>query len=448
MNKFSKIITSALLAAVSLTQTCAFASELSEWAVSDYQMANEAGLISYSVVANNMSAGITREQFCELAVNLYRSLTNEQLLEPSVPAFSDTDNMSVSQAYLYGIVSGTSETENTFDPKNQVTRQEMAKMLVNTLNAAEISFAMASNNDYSALSGFSDASSTSDWAVGAVSTMLNYNFINGVTDDRLEPLGQATREQAIASVNRAYNAFKSEDVVLSLPEITSISDGDELEKSDITVEWSPVDGVSEYTVILKDGNGSFITSIQASGSRSVVIPASKLSANSDYVVIVGANMGSGVEIYSLPVDFKIKGLVNVKISGNMSRVPNVDDEKAKSVLAEAEKYLGIMYKYGGTSPSTGFDCSGFTKYVFDKNGVSLNRTSRDQYAGNGVSVSKSDLQPGDLIFFGTGGTVSHVGIYAGNGEMIHSPSTGKAIQYTSINSDYYTKRYIGAKRVL
>ncbi len=446
MSKKSKIAISALLAAVSLTQTCAFASELSDWAVSDYQMANEAGLVSYSVVANNMSAGITREQFCELAVNLYRSLTEETLLEPQVSVFEDTDNMAVSQAYLYGIVSGTSAT--TFEPKKQVTRQEMAKMLVSTLNAAEVSFAMAPNDDYSVISQFEDAADTSSWAVGSISTMLNYDFMNGVTEDRLDPLGYATREQAIASVNRSYNQFKQADVSLALPQITSIANGDERDLEDLAVSWTPVDGVHSYTVILKDGEGAFITSKTVNDATSVVIPQSELSTDSDYVVIVGGVLSNGVEVYSLPVDFSIKSAEPVVSATVGSRVENANSEMAKAVIAEAEKYLGVMYRYGGTSPETGFDCSGFCQYVFDKVGISLSRVSRDQYANDGVKVSKSELQPGDLVFFGSGGSVSHVGIYMGNGEMIHSPSTGKPVQYTSINSDYYTSRYIGAKRVL
>ncbi len=446
MSRKSKITISALLAAVSLTQTCAFASELSDWAVSDYQMANEAGLVSYSVVANNMSAGITREQFCELAVNLYRSLTDETLLEPQVSIFEDTDNMAVSQAYLYGIVSGTSAT--TFEPKKQVTRQEMAKMLVSTLNAAEVSFAMAPNDDYSVISQFDDAGDTSSWAVGSVTTMLNYDFMNGVTEDKLDPLGYATREQAIASVNRSYSQFKQEDVSLALPQITSIANGDERDLEDLAVSWTPVDGVHSYTVILKDGNGSFITSKTVNDATSVVIPQSELSTDSDYVVIVGGVMSNGVEVYSLPIDFSIKSADPV-VADTGSKVQNANSEKAKAVLAEAEKYLGVMYRYGGTSPQTGFDCSGFCQYVFSNSvGISLHRVSRDQYAKDGVSVSKSELQPGDLVFFGSGGSVSHVGIYVGDGEMIHSPSTGKPVQFTSINSDYYTSRYIGAKRVL
>lgn len=116
------------------------------------------------------------------------------------------------------------------------------------------------------------------------------------------------------------------------------------------------------------------------------------------------------------------------------------------VTDTASKYLGIPYKYGGTTTS-GFDCSGFTSKVFSDLGIQLNRTSGSQYQ-QGNAVAKSDLQVGDLVFFNTSGSgISHVGIYIGNGNMIHS-QTGQGVSYSSVNDPYYwASRYVGAKRV-
>lgn len=119
--------------------------------------------------------------------------------------------------------------------------------------------------------------------------------------------------------------------------------------------------------------------------------------------------------------------------------------KGGSIVAEAEKYLGVKYVYGGTSPS-GFDCSGLVQYVLRKQGISVPRSSGAQF-GSGVSVSRSELQPGDLVFFKSGGSISHVGIYVGGGRMIHSPRTGKTVCYTSIDSVSRQKSYAGARRV-
>lgn len=118
----------------------------------------------------------------------------------------------------------------------------------------------------------------------------------------------------------------------------------------------------------------------------------------------------------------------------------------QAIVNEAKKYLGVRYVYGGTSPS-GFDCSGLVQYVCRKVGISVNRSSRSQYS-NGVAVSKSNLQPGDLVFFSNGGSISHVGIYAGGGQVIHSPRPGKSVCYVSLDSMCGYSNYVGARRVV
>jgi hypothetical protein len=110
------------------------------------------------------------------------------------------------------------------------------------------------------------------------------------------------------------------------------------------------------------------------------------------------------------------------------------------------KLMGIDYDYGGTTTS-GFDCSGFTGYVFRKLGVDLPRSSREQFA-TGKKVARDNLRPGDLVFFNTSGNgVSHVGIYVGENKFAHA-SSSRGVTITSLSDSYYVKRYIGARRVL
>jgi peptidoglycan DL-endopeptidase CwlO len=106
---------------------------------------------------------------------------------------------------------------------------------------------------------------------------------------------------------------------------------------------------------------------------------------------------------------------------------------AGGVLAIAAQYEGLPYRYGGTSPSTGFDCSGYTQYVFSKVGISLPRTAEEQRQ---ATTPVSDPQPGDLVFFGS--PAYHVGIYAGNGKMWDSPRTGESVSLRSIWSSNVT----------
>lgn len=119
--------------------------------------------------------------------------------------------------------------------------------------------------------------------------------------------------------------------------------------------------------------------------------------------------------------------------------------KVDEIIRNAQSLIGIPYVFGGTT-TKGFDCSGFTQYVYKGSGIELPRTSYTQY-GSGAAVKKDQLQSGDLVFFSTYDQgASHVGIYIGGGSFIHAASAG--IKITSLSDSYYSSRYIGARRVL
>ena len=108
--------------------------------------------------------------------------------------------------------------------------------------------------------------------------------------------------------------------------------------------------------------------------------------------------------------------------------------------------VGTPYKWAGTTPA-GFDCSGFAAYVFDKFGIDLPHNSKSQ-SQKGNYVAKADLRPGDLVFFNTDGKgISHVGIYLGDGQFVHS-ATDKGVVKNKLSESYYAKRYVTARRVL
>jgi cell wall-associated NlpC family hydrolase len=115
------------------------------------------------------------------------------------------------------------------------------------------------------------------------------------------------------------------------------------------------------------------------------------------------------------------------------------------VVGIAMQYLGVPYVWGGASPS-GFDCSGFVMYVFAQVGISLPHYTVAQYNyPNSVSVPRSELEPGDLVFFAG---LGHVGIYVGNGQFIHAPHTGDVVRIDSLSEGWYSSEYDGAKRIL
>lgn len=125
-----------------------------------------------------------------------------------------------------------------------------------------------------------------------------------------------------------------------------------------------------------------------------------------------------------------------------------EDAVVGDVLLQAMSLMGIAYRFGGTNPNTGFDCSGFIRYIFQRSiGVNLPRTAAEQ-AKIGRSVDRSELKPGDILFFNTRGFAnSHNGLYLGNGRFVHAPRTGKNIEIANLGSSYWTSRFNGARRV-
>lgn len=144
-----------------------------------------------------------------------------------------------------------------------------------------------------------------------------------------------------------------------------------------------------------------------------------------------------------------RGATAVAPTRTWSGTAPADPASANAVLIRAISLVGTPYRYGGSTPDGGFDCSGLVNYVYrDMLDLRLPRTSRELAAYQGPPIPPGRLASADLVFFGSGGGVSHVGIYVGEGRFVHAPTTGGTVRLDRLDGPYWRDHYSGAKRVL
>ena len=173
-------------------------------------------------------------------------------------------------------------------------------------------------------------------------------------------------------------------------------------------------------------------------------PATPAPVAAPLLALPLANLAPAVANAVLPADPSALLTAPENTSAPVNEVANLRQE----LVALAMKLRDVRYVRGGRSPSTGFDCSGFVRYVFAHAiGLRLPANSARQFLA-GIKVRRDDMQPGDLVFFHTRGKkrISHVGIYLDNGRFIHSPSAGKSVEVSSLDEAYWAKRFAGARR--
>lgn len=289
-----KILTMLLCCALAFS-TAASAQELSDWAVPEYEAANSAGLIPYSIVANKLTDNVTRVEFCEAVMNFYTVLGGEAPVDADVP-FTDTDNKAVAMAYSLGIVNGKTEAE--FFPDDPITRQEMAKIIMGTVSAAGKA-AHVTLEELEKLCSFEDFGEVDNWATTDIAKSIKYEVLNGVSKTQLMPRGNATREQAIAIVNRAFDSFCDDKVFFEQPVISDLYDGAVL--SDVfEFSWT-VPGISDkFVVIVKNADGNTVYSTETDNA-SLSLSDKELSYNNNYSIFVGAISADGTTVFSDPV---------------------------------------------------------------------------------------------------------------------------------------------------
>jgi hypothetical protein len=156
-----------------------------------------------------------------------------------------------------------------------------------------------------------------------------------------------------------------------------------------------------------------------------------------YCTVLGPGAAHGVANKSHPLRLKVQ-----RLRLHTSRERRLTEPVGVRAVHFARKLLGVPYRWGGSSPSTGFDCSGFVRFVYARFGLNLPHSSYGDY-DMGIRVARGALRPGDLVFFDG---VGHVGMYVGDNRFIHAPHSGTSVQVTSMSDPWYRASYVGARR--
>lgn len=303
---------------------------------------------------------------------------------------------SIEKLYQEGIIKGL--TEKSFEPMAPITRAQLAAILAPLINEK------VQEKDFP----FEDISEK-DWYYGPVKKLYSMGMIKGVSETVFDPNRQLTKEAAAVILARTFHYPQSNQAL-------GFDDASQISPSAIEAIKS---GVNKG--VFKGTNGKF--------------QPKKLITRAEVAVILHLTLFGEPAAYEPPPK---------PVNKLASRSSDMLNQRLTKAVQSA---MGVPYRFGGTS-TKGFDCSGFTQYVFKQVGVDLPRDSRSQYS-EGSAVSMKEMEKGDLIFFDTGGgEISHVGIYMGNNKMAHAPSSGGSTRVDSI--DWYLENYkvVGVRRVI
>ena len=206
------------------------------------------------------------------------------------------------------------------------------------------------------------------------------------------------------------------------------------------------DGVINASDVRLRSDANTSSSILATLSKGTAVTVLTQSGSWYAVSYNGTNGYVAQQYVTLGTSLPAEDTGSSAANDNVSSVPS--SGSGSSAVSIAYQYLGVPYVYGGASPS-GFDCSGFTMYVYNQLGISLPHGATPQLK-YGTYVSRSELQPGDLVFFSDGSyPASHVGIYVGDDQFIHassSSSNGYCVCVSSLNTNYYSRNFVGGRR--
>ena len=432
------ILTLVLVLGLSPAATAAGA-KYSAWFAPYYKEMQELGILPASFTSGDLTATITRGEMSELAVAAFEKATGNVIDElERTDYFSDTSDANILKAYEYGIVSGY--PDGTFRPNQTLTRQEFFKIIQNFCQAA--AYTSTRSKD---LSAFSDSGAIDAWAREAAQLCVSNSFVEGTKSGSgtyLRPTSGSSRQEAMVMFLRAYKDVR---------------------------QWYNVN-ITTASVFVSDADASFTITAMNKTMYVVIGSGSKLNVRSypsstdEHAQIIGElQRGTAVTVTGETSN----GWFEISYNGNKAYVSNAylgndpggagagsgptnggsSGSAASDIANFAMSFVGYSYVWGGTSPSTGFDCSGLMYYVLTQYGYSMKRVANDQFT-QGTAISRDSLQVGDLVFFGYGSYANHVGMYIGNGNFVHASTPSTGVRVNSLNETYYNTRYIGARRII
>ena len=357
-------------------------------------------------------------------------------------------------------------------PLSDVTDSHASEIRITT---ARVHFRTGAGTNYSSMGVLDTGVKVTYISESGNWTKVQYNSKTGyICSDYLkkESSTSTTTNTMYVTASAGLNLRKGPSTSYAV--IKTLSKGTEVTVVSSSNGWSKVNvgGVSgyvssDYLSSTKPSTGSSSSNESTSNSTSTMYTTDRLNlrkgAGTSYSVITTLDKGVAVTVHSSSNGWSkvsVNGMTgyvsssylsSTKPSNSSSSTDSSTSSKVDKVLNFASQQLGKPYVWGAQGPNS-FDCSGLTYYVY-KNaaGITLPRTSVEQ-SKYGTTVSKSNLKAGDLIFFDTSGPndggVSHVGIYVGNGQMIHASSSQKKIVKVSVETSYWNNAFVRAKRVL
>lgn len=277
--------------------------DLSGWAAEDFAVLNSAGLIPPELVAGNLSSGITRLEFAQLIMPLYKLISgiDGDGIELVDLPYDDCDDISAAEAYSLGFLATAGE--GVFDPTGHISRQDMAVALIGMLQTAGIPCALSSD-DIAALCGYEDFSEADNWAYNGLAKAVASEYISGVDESSLLPHEDATRSQAISAAGRIYRSFFGSSGALTAPQIKNPKAASTATGT-FAVNWDKADGADKYRIIIKDITYDCVADITTSGT-SALIDTDYFVDGEDYTIIAAAQYGDGLTCYSEPVTVTYK----------------------------------------------------------------------------------------------------------------------------------------------